>query len=145
MAPAGVSVVLCQGSLNPVYISWHPSVNTGPEWLSTAKSPAGDPNLDPGTVDNTDQWSPRVTLREKEERPVKKNILKTPSVKATETGPPKRPWLWFMGCQGGPEGCCHLAGIFLAFCKASTEHVCLDESFLWHFGLRDVVHLLTLL
>lgn len=75
MASAGVRGIFCHGSLNPVYISWHPSVDTRPVWPSTAKSPAGDPNLDPGTIDDTDQWSPRVTLREKEESPFKKKTL----------------------------------------------------------------------
>lgn len=69
-------MVLCQGSLNPVYIKWHPCVDAGSERPSTAKSPAGDSHLDPGTVDDTDQWSPRVTLRKKEDSPVKKNKFK---------------------------------------------------------------------
>lgn len=84
MAPAGIRVV--QRPLNPVYIGWHPSIDARPVWTSTANTPAGDPDLDPRTVDGTDEWSPRVTLREKEEGLVKKKKFKTLSVKATEPG-----------------------------------------------------------
>lgn len=86
MAPVGLRVVLCQGPLNPVHIGWYPSIDTRSVRSSTANSPAGDPDLDPRTVDDTDEWSSRVTLREKEEDPVKKNLFKTPSAKATESG-----------------------------------------------------------
>lgn len=67
-------MVLRQGSLNPVYVVRHPSIDTRLVWPSTANTPASDPNLDPRTIDGTDKWAPRVTLKEKEEGPVKKNI-----------------------------------------------------------------------
>lgn len=72
MAPIGVRAVLLQGLLNPVHIGWHTSIDARPIWSSTANTPAGDPDLDPRTVDVTDEWSPRVTLREKEEGLLKK-------------------------------------------------------------------------
>lgn len=90
-------MVLCQGSLNPVYIKWDPCVDARSERPSTAKSPAGDSHLDPGTVVDTDQWSPRVTLRKKEDSPVKKkkkikkHPLPRPQGLVESPGPPQRP------------------------------------------------------
>jgi hypothetical protein len=98
VVPIGIRVVLCQDPLNPVHIGGHPSVDTRPVWPSAANTPAGDPDLGPRTVDGTNERSSRVTLREKEEGPVTKNLFKTPLPRPQSLGecssPPRVSGTW---------------------------------------------------